>query len=265
MLWLLSSGLNNTRITIFRAVPAGALIGPTGRRDVVQRRVVFRTTDGLNCRPRMPALQHTTGSLPTNRPFLDVLNVFPHGAVLAFTSPAMGRRLRVLVVTQDGRTACGTRGLLRAAGYDVRVRKTLCSATSVLKWHPDLAIADVRLGAFNGLHLAIRALWADIPAIVIGGEDCVLQRDARAIGAIYVVAPIEGQAMLALVENLASMTLPRVSQLKWGTDETVQPPHTASPFGVTPPVPDPAHHADAVGYRGQPGPLRHRPKSTKPM
>jgi DNA-binding response OmpR family regulator len=131
----------------------------------------------------------------------------------------MTRRLRVLVVSRDKRVAIGTRELLRAAGYDVCVRTTLYGGTRGLyRSRPDLVIADVRLGAFNGLHLAMRASWSGVPAVVLGYDDRVLQREAQAIGTPFVAGPIEDTALLALVESLASMALLRVGRRAWDLD-----------------------------------------------
>lgn len=109
-----------------------------------------------------------------------------------------------------------TSALLRGAGYEVRLRSTLSGGTRALDWRPDLIIADVKLGAFNGLQLAMRASWTGVPAVVIGGVDRVLKREAQALGATYVGGTIGGDSMLALVESLASLaTLRRAGRLEW--------------------------------------------------
>jgi DNA-binding response OmpR family regulator len=127
----------------------------------------------------------------------------------------MSRRLQVLVVTPNVRTGRGTRAWLRAAGYDVCMRTTFSAGVRCLQRDPDLVIADVRLGAFNGLHLAMRAIWTGIPAIVMGFEDGVLRREAAAMGAAYLAGHVDARALLAMVESLASMTLPRVGRSDW--------------------------------------------------
>ncbi len=83
---------------------------------------------------------------------------------------------------------------------------------------PDLVIAEVRLGAFNGLHVAMRALWAGIPAIVMGPDDRVLRREARSMGISYVTPDVHEQAMAALVDNLVTMRLARASTLHESAD-----------------------------------------------
>lgn len=127
----------------------------------------------------------------------------------------MTRRLHVLIVTSDCRAASPTVSWLSTAGYDVTVRTTFAAGCRRLRREPDLVIADVRLGAFNGLHLAMRARWEGIPSIVIGPHDPVLLKEARCIGASYLSGPVDGRGLAALVEMLTSMRLARSSRLEW--------------------------------------------------
>ncbi len=58
----------------------------------------------------------------------------------------------------------------------------------------ELVIADVRLGAFNGLHIVARcrAERREMAAIVTDkSRDAVLEQDALRLGAAYLVKPIE--------------------------------------------------------------------------
>jgi CheY-like chemotaxis protein len=78
---------------------------------------------------------------------------------------------------------------------------------------PDLLIADVRLGPFNGLQLLISSP-TPVPAIIITGfADPVLEADARRRGAEYVLKPVSPAALIDLVgQKLAShsgFTVPR--------------------------------------------------------
>ncbi len=127
----------------------------------------------------------------------------------------MTRPLHVLIVTPNGRAARATRDWLRAAGYDVTVKATFAGGCRRLRGEPDLLIADVRLRAFNGLHLAMRARWAGIPSIVVGPNDPVLRKEAQCIGTSYLCESVDGRSLAALVEALASMRLARSSRLHW--------------------------------------------------
>src|SRR6476619_5536155 len=66
---------------------------------------------------------------------------------------------------------------------------------------PDLLIADVRLGAFNGLQLLVSSPRS-VPAIVITGfADPVLESDARQHGADYVLKPVTPSVLLDMVRR----------------------------------------------------------------
>jgi two-component system response regulator YesN len=67
---------------------------------------------------------------------------------------------------------------------------------------PDILITDVRLGAYNGLQLALlaRDVRPDVRVVVFSGyDDAVLKQEARRIGATYLVKPVSGHT---LVEEL---------------------------------------------------------------
>jgi DNA-binding response OmpR family regulator len=71
---------------------------------------------------------------------------------------------------------------------------------------PDILVTDVRLGAFNGLQLALlaRDVRQDVRVVVFSGyDDPVLKEEARRIGATYLVKPVSGHT---LVQELRAMT-----------------------------------------------------------
>ena len=98
---------------------------------------------------------------------------------------------KVLIVDDDKTTREGLAEFLEEAGYEAVAVGTFEDATRVLRTSPpDLLIADVRLGPFNGLQLVISSPHP-IPAIIITGfADPVLESDARRRGAEYVLKPI---------------------------------------------------------------------------
>lgn len=109
---------------------------------------------------------------------------------------------KVLIVDDDAATRSGVAELLREAGYDTRAVGTFEEGLKALRTDmPDLLIADVRLGAFNGLQLLVSSP-RPIPAIIITGfADPVLESDAQQHGAEYVLKPISPSALLDLVER----------------------------------------------------------------
>lgn len=65
---------------------------------------------------------------------------------------------------------------------------------------PDIVITDVRLGAFNGLQLALlaRDVRPDVRLVVFSGfDDPVLKEEARRLGATYLVKPVSANALVS--------------------------------------------------------------------
>jgi DNA-binding response OmpR family regulator len=91
---------------------------------------------------------------------------------------------------------------LEAAGYETRAVGTFEEAQHRLRHSsPDLLITDIRLGAFNGLHLLIAA-GNRLPVILMTGfDDPVLKADARRYGAEYVLKPLDPVSFLRLVQR----------------------------------------------------------------
>lgn len=109
---------------------------------------------------------------------------------------------QIVVVEDDPATLAGWIELLGAAGYAVTGATTFEAGRNALRTAPNLVIADVRLGAYNGLQLLMRArAWsADMPVIVVTGyPDDVIKRDAERLGAIYLEKPVHPYDLLAAV------------------------------------------------------------------
>ena len=109
---------------------------------------------------------------------------------------------RILVVDDDISYLMATRDLLECGGHEVLLASTFDEGRRALREEaPDLLIADVRLGAFNGLQLIVGSDQR-VPSIVISGfDDAVLQADARACGADYLVKPVAASLLLCLIEQ----------------------------------------------------------------
>ena len=72
---------------------------------------------------------------------------------------------------------------------------------------PEILVTDVRLGAFNGLQLALlaRDVRPDIRVVVFSGyDDPVLKEEARRIGATYLVKPVSGHTLVQELRATAS-------------------------------------------------------------
>jgi len=116
---------------------------------------------------------------------------------------------KVLIVDDDRTTREGLAEFLEEAGYEAVAVGTFEDASRILRTAPpDLLIADVRLGPFNGLQLVISSP-RPIPAIIITGfADPVLESDARRRGADYVLKPVSPSRLLDLVAHKLSASRP---------------------------------------------------------
>ncbi len=112
---------------------------------------------------------------------------------------------KVLIVDDDTTTREGLAEFLEGSGYEAIAVGTFEEASRILRTSPpDLLIADVRLGPFNGLQLVIGSPQP-IPAIIITGfADPVLEADARRRGADYVLKPVSPSRLLDLVSRKLS-------------------------------------------------------------
>src|SRR4026208_85678 len=99
----------------------------------------------------------------------------------------------ILVVSADAKRTNAPFDILKSAGHDVVAAFGFDEAVRTLAdYSPDLMIAEVRLGAFNGLHLVIKSQIAHpaLRTIVIDrNHDSFLESDAARLGALYLVEP----------------------------------------------------------------------------
>ena len=94
---------------------------------------------------------------------------------------------------------------LVSAGYRVTAVARFQDAREQLESSaPDLLVADVKLEAYNGLHLAIWTTGKRLPTrtMLVGDPDLVLQKEAEREQAMYVVAPVDETAFLTAVTAL---------------------------------------------------------------
>lgn len=90
---------------------------------------------------------------------------------------------------------------------DMRVNVTLVTSFNAARQGlrestPDLLISEVRLGEFNGLHLALRARAQGVRTIVVGENDQVTRREAAALGADYLSGDSDAAQFNAAVQTV---------------------------------------------------------------
>ena len=96
-----------------------------------------------------------------------------------------------------------------AAAHRVIVAPTFPEAKGWLETHRDMLITELRLAAYNGLHLAMRAAECGTPAIVLGEPDRLFEAEAERHHALYVPAdtdPARIVSMAALLTENAGRT-----------------------------------------------------------
>jgi DNA-binding response OmpR family regulator len=110
---------------------------------------------------------------------------------------------RALIVDDDRQLSALTERWLMAAGYDVVVSNDFSEGRMQIQVRkPDVVVADVRLGEFNGLQLGwlAREVRPDVHLVIISGwDDCVLRRDVTSLGAAFVQKPFQAAELLAAI------------------------------------------------------------------
>jgi DNA-binding response OmpR family regulator len=117
-------------------------------------------------------------------------------------APSEKVRHRILIVDDDEATRSGLKQFFERANYDVIAVGSYAEGRAALAdSNPDLLIADVRLGEFNGLQL-VATSTRPIPAIIVTGyADMVLEADAHRLGAEFLVKPVSPAALMSLVRQ----------------------------------------------------------------
>ena len=102
--------------------------------------------------------------------------------------------------------------ILERAGHDVTVAGSASEASTMLaRSSPDLLLSELRLGAFNGIHLAIRhrSSHPKMRTIILDSAyDPVLAGDARHCEATYLVEPVSEAQLLTAVSRTLTEKVP---------------------------------------------------------
>jgi DNA-binding response OmpR family regulator len=131
--------------------------------------------------------------------------------------------LSALVVDPDARDMVLLASTLTAGGFSVTVTPSFQDAkTLLMKGPPTLLVTELRLGAYNGLQLALRGrqLQPQMAILVTSSMvDAVLHREAELLGATIVLKPLDAREFLAAVQRTALR--PARSD---GTFDPIRPP-----------------------------------------
>lgn len=117
---------------------------------------------------------------------------------------------RVLIVDDETSVLETLAKLVEAGGYEVDTRASFQEARDYLLAHaPDILVTDVRLGAFNGLQLAMlmRAEHPRCPIVVLSAyDDPLLRQEAAHCQAAYLTKPVSKKELLVCLAGLARST-----------------------------------------------------------
>ncbi len=107
---------------------------------------------------------------------------------------------RVLIVDDEPALLDALRSALKRAGHDVVACRTFEDAREQLLTEEfDALVTDVRLGAFNGIQLAViaRDQSPSIRIVVFSGyDDPVLRAEAERLGGTFLLKPVSAEALL---------------------------------------------------------------------
>jgi DNA-binding response OmpR family regulator len=123
--------------------------------------------------------------------------------------------IQVLIVGITAERLAGTARLLHESGYETIAASSFDEALRVLADHsPSLLISELRLGAFNGLHLVIRTQITHpvMRSILLDRSyDALLETEAKRQGAVYLVEPVGEDELLAHVSRIRA----EATQRRW--------------------------------------------------
>jgi DNA-binding NtrC family response regulator len=116
---------------------------------------------------------------------------------------------RIFVVDDDRQVLRYLTELLQESGYDTVSCERFLDAKGMLATsRPDLLLTDLRLGAYNGLQLAIfaRERHPGLPVVVLTGyEDPTLREEATRAGASFLVKPVTRAVLLDTINKALSV------------------------------------------------------------
>ncbi|HZT76469.1 MAG TPA: response regulator [Vicinamibacterales bacterium] len=137
----------------------------------------------------------------------------PGGSALVGPLPAL-----IFLVSTDRDTLHRMEALLTQQGHLVSAAASFSAARDLLRSaRPDLLIADLRLEAFNGLHLAIygRALFPQLRVIITNDEPSdAFQADAAKLGAMFFPRSLGDEAFLELLQSVLANRRVETSRIR---------------------------------------------------
>ena len=133
----------------------------------------------------------------------------------------MSLQRTVLLVSPTPSLAKALSAAIRRMGHHVLVARTFEGAKRYLTAAPHLLVTELKLGAYNGLHLALRAGATEIPAVVIADDS--FDQEVEQVGAVRVSAEsAEGDGFRAQVLRLLQGIGASHSVFPWYDDRDIE-------------------------------------------
>lgn len=110
----------------------------------------------------------------------------------------------VLLVDDDPEVVHTLRQVLESAGYRTLAATSFEDGKRLLAGSPPPAVlvTDVRLGAFNGLQLAVLRPPTTGVIVISGFLDPTLQAETRRLGGVYILKPVPAKLLIETVETM---------------------------------------------------------------
>ena len=113
---------------------------------------------------------------------------------------------KVLIVDADARLVANVAATVEAEGWSAATASTFHEGVALFeKVQPDVLVTGVRLGAYNGLHLLVRGVAnrPDLPVLIMGPQDPVVEREARELGAAaYMRGPVAASEIVSVIKRI---------------------------------------------------------------
>jgi DNA-binding response OmpR family regulator len=127
----------------------------------------------------------------------------------------------VLLVTASPSRAQAMASAIRQLGHRALVATTFDAARQQLAGAPHLLVTDLKLGAYNGLHLALRAAASEIPAIVMA--DPSFETEVEQLGAVWMSDAADGDELQAAALRLLQGARASQVALGWPDEKSANP------------------------------------------
>jgi DNA-binding response OmpR family regulator len=111
--------------------------------------------------------------------------------------------MHLLIVDDDRATVDGLAELLEHAGFDCDGATSFEAAIVAMRTSPpDVLVTDIRLQAFNGLHLVRRRPVGTYAIVMSAFPDPVLHTEAHRLGAPFLGKPVQTRQLLELLKRV---------------------------------------------------------------